>query len=314
MGRVWRSIAVRALQAVPTALGVTLLTFLLIHMIPGDPARVMLGQHATPRAIDALRTQWGLNSPLPEQYLRYLAGLLHGDLGDSLFYQKPIADIIAPFVAPTLWLIVYGALLSVVISVPIAVVAAVKANRSFDHLTRLACQVALGMPQPWVGLLLILGFALHLQLLPVGGFGDTFGSHVSSMFLPSLTVAISMAPILVRSLRAELLQVFEAEYVAMARAKGLSEARVVWGHSLRNAEVTAVTILGLNVAWLVSSTVVVELVFGVNGLGNLLVTSVTRRDFPLVQALALVFAVLVIVVNMLTDIGRTFLDPRVGGR
>jgi len=314
MSRIWRTLGVRALQAVPTALGVTLLTFLLIQMIPGDPARVMLGQHATPAAIDALRAQWGLDKPIPVQYLDYVGRLLHGDLGVSLTSQRPITSVIGPFVAPTLWLIVYGALLSLVISVPIAVVAAVRAERFSDHFTRILCQVALGMPQPWVGLLLILGLALGLGAFPVGGFGEGFAGHVSSMFLPSLTVAISMAPILVRSLRSELLQVFDADYVALARAKGISERRVLWRHCLRNAEVTAVTILGLNIAWLVSSTVVVELVFGVNGLGNLLVTSVTRRDFPLVQALALVFSIMVIATNVLTDLGRALLDPRVGRR
>lgn len=305
---------VRVLQSVPTALGVTVLTFLLVHLIPGDPARVMLGPRANPEAISALRAEWGLDLPLPEQYLRYLAGLLHGDFGTSLFYQRPIAGVVEPFIAPTLWLIGYGAALSILIAVPTAVLAAVRVNRGFDQLTRVACQLALGMPQPWVGLLLVLTFALKSHLFPVGGYGVSFAGHLSSMFLPSLTVAISMAPVLIRSLRAELLQVFEADYVALARAKGLTERRVVWSHSLRNAEVTAVTIVGLNVAWLVSSTVVVELVFGINGLGNLLVTSVSRRDFPMVQALALMFAVMVIAVNALTDVARVLLDPRLGGR
>lgn len=313
-GAAWVKLVVavltRLLQAVPTVVGVTLLTFLLVHLIPGDPARTVLGPRASPQALAALRAQWHLNRPLPEQYWNYLSGLLHGDLGQSLFYRGGSGSIISSFIAPTVWLIVYSALLSVLISVPLAAFAAIKRGRGFDHTVRVACQVGLGMPQPWLGLLFILFFALDLNLFPVGGFGTGLGAHVSAMFLPSLTIAISIAPILIRGLRAELLEVLGSDYVTTARSKGLRESRVLVRHALRNAVISAVTVLGLNIAWLVSGTVVVELVFNIPGLGTLLVNSILRRDFPLVQGLTLVFALMVIAVNLLTDLARTFLDPR----
>lgn len=305
------AIAWRLVQAAPIAIGVTLLTFLLIHLIPGDPARTVLGSRATPKSIAALRAQWGLNQSLPAQYWHYLLRLLHGDLGQSLFYHRAISGVIGSFLVPTIWLIAYSAILSVLISVPVATLAAVFKDRAFDQGVRVLSQVALGMPQPWVGLLFILGFALEIPVFPVGGFGSGITGHVASMFLPSLTIAIGIAPILIRSLRAELLEVLGADYVTTARSKGISESRVLVRHALRNAAISAVTILGLNIAWLVSGTVVVELVFGIPGIGSLLVNSILRRDFPLVQGLALVFALMVIAVNILTDVARSLLDPRV---
>jgi peptide/nickel transport system permease protein len=306
------AVARRAMQAIPTAIGVTMLTFLLIRLIPGDPARTVLGPHASARAVTALRARWGLNQSLPVQYWHYLVHLAQGNLGQSLFYHRPATAVIGSFVAPTVWLIIYSALLSVAISVPVAAAAAVLRERPFDQGVRLVSQIALGMPQPWLGLLLILGFALKIHVFPVGGFGIGLAGHVSAMFLPSLTIAIGIAPILIRALRVELLEVLGADYVTTARAKGLRESRVLFRHALRNAAIRAVTVLGLNIAWLVSGTVIVELVFGLPGLGSLLVTSILQRDFPLVQGLALLFALMVIAVNLATDIARSMLDPRTG--
>jgi peptide/nickel transport system permease protein len=304
----------RVAQAIPTAIGVTVLTFLLVRLIPGDPARTALGAHARPEAIAALRAQWGLDRSLPSQYWLYLQHLAHGDLGQSLFYHRPATKVIGSFAAPTIWLVVYSALLAIAISVPVAVAAALRRGRSFDHGVRLLSQTALGMPQPWLGLLLILAFALKIHVFPVSGFGIGLEGHISAMFLPSLTVAIGIAPILIRALRVELLEVLGADYITTARAKGLRESRVLGRHALRNAAIGGVTILGLNIAWLVSGTVVVELVFGLPGLGSLLVNSILQRDFPLVQGLALLFALMVIAVNLATDILRAVLDPRTGLR
>lgn len=302
---------VRIVQAVPIVIGVTLLTFLLIHLIPGDPARALLGPRATPAAIAHLRSQWGLDEPLPVQYWQYLVDLVHGNLGTSLYYNGPILPVIGSFLAPTLWLIVYSAVVSIVISVPIALAAAVWRGRIADQIIRLASQVGLGAPQPWVGLILILVFSLDISVFPVAGFGTGVAGHAWSMFLPALTVALGMAPILIRSLRAELIDTLRSDFITTARSKGLGPGRVLVVHALRNASISAVTILGLNLAWLVSQTVVVEAVFALPGLGNLLVNSILRRDFPVVQGLAFVFALMVIVINLATDIGRSILDPRV---
>jgi peptide/nickel transport system permease protein len=313
-GQVWNRLAAalwRVLQAVPTAIGVTLLTFILIRLIPGDPARAALGPHASRHAVAALRARWGLDQSLPVQYWHYLSHLVQGNLGQSLFYHRAATAVIGSFFAPTVWLIVYAAWLSVAISVPVAALAAVFRQRPFDHGVRLLSQIGLGMPQPWLGLLLILAFALNLHVFPVGGFGIGIAGHISAMFLPSLTIAIGIAPILIRGLRVELLEVLGSDYVTTARAKGLRESRVLIRHALRNAAIRGVTVLGLNIAWLVSGTVVVELVFGLPGLGSLLVNSILQRDFPLVQGLALIFALLVIAINLATDLARSMLDPRV---
>jgi peptide/nickel transport system permease protein len=307
-------LAIRLLQAIPIALGVTVLTFLLIHLIPGDPARAALGDHATPSSLAALRAEWGLDRPLPVQYWRYLERVLHGDLGSSLFYEQSTLSIIRSYAPATAWLIALSCLMSVIISVPVAAYAALTRSRFVDQFIRLGCQVGLGAPAPWVGLVLVLTFAIKVRWFPVGGFGNGFGGHLSAMILPSLTIAIGIAPLLIRALRAEMLEVLGADYVTTARSKGISESRVLTRHVLRNAAVSAITILGLNIAGLVSGSVIVESVFAVPGLGNLLVSSISRRDFPVVQGLALVFAVLVIVVNLLTDVVRAALDPRVGLR
>lgn len=305
------AVAWRLVQALPIALGVTLLTFLLVHIIPGDPARTVLGSHASQSSIAALRAQWGLDRPLIEQYWDYLVQLVQGDLGQSLFYRTSITEIIGRFFAPTIWLMAYSAVLSVVISVGVAVPAAIRRGGWFDQGARVASQIGLGMPQPWVGLLLILALGIKVKLFPVSGFGRDFVGHVHSMFLPSLTIAIAIAPILIRALRAEMIEVLGADYITTARAKGISERRVLIRHALRNAAISGVTILGLNIAWLASGTVVVEMIYGVPGLGQLLVDSFNRRDFPLIQGLALIFALVVIFVNIFTDVARSLLDPRV---
>lgn len=309
-GRLFAALG-RIVQALPIVIGVTILTFLLVHLIPGDPARALLGPRATPAAIQALRAQWGIDEPLPLQYWDYLLGLLHGNMGTSLFYDRPILPIIGSFLAPTLWLIVGAGVVSVVISVPLAMAAAMWRGKVVDQVIRLVSQVGLGAPQPWVGLLLILVLSLKVSLFPVAGFGDGLSGHVWSMLLPSLTVALGMAPILIRSLRAQLIETLQSDFITTARSKGIGGGRVLVIHALRNASISALTILGLNLAWLVSQTVVVEAVFALPGLGNLLVNSILRRDFPVVQGLALVFALTVIVINVATDIARSVLDPRV---
>ncbi|GAA2810741.1 ABC transporter permease [Kribbella solani] len=308
------ALTLRVLQAIPIAFGVTILTFLLMHAIPGDPARAALGDRATPLAIASLRSEWGLDRPLAVQYWRYLGRVLHGDLGSSLFYGQSTLSIIGSYAPATAWLIVVSCLMSVIISVPVAAAAALTKSRVVDQIIRLGCQIGLGAPAPWVGLILVLTFAIKVRWFPVGGFGNGPVAHLSAMILPSLTVAIGIAPLLIRALRAEMLQVLGSDYVTTARSKGLSESRVLTRHVLRNAAVSAITILGLNIAGLVSGSVIVESVFAVPGLGNLLVSSISRRDFPVVQGLALVFAVLVIIVNLLTDFVRAVLDPRVGLR
>ena len=305
-------VARRLAQLVPITLGVTILVFFLIHLVPGDPARTILGNQATPARIALLHHEFGLDRPLPVQYEKFMGRLVHGDLGNSLFYGVSAGRLVLQRLPVTLWLIGLGALFSVLIAVPLAALAAMKRDRLPDHLVRAVPLVGLGFPAFWVGIVLLLVFALNLgRLFPVGGYGSGFLGHLHSMLLPALTVAFGIAPILVRSLRASLLEVLESDYVVTARSKGLPERRVLVRHALRNAIVSTVTVLGVNVGFLVGGTLVIEQVFALPGIGQLMINSIFQRDFPVVQAVTLVFAVMVVLVYLLTDIAHALLDPRV---
>lgn len=302
----------RLLQLVPIALGVTILVFFLIHLVPGDPARTILGNQATPARIALVRHEFGLDRPLLVQYRKFMGRLVHGDLGSSLFYGVSAGRLVLERLPVTLWLIGFGTLLSVVLSVPLAVIAAMKRNRLPDHVVRAVPLVGLGFPPFWLGIMLLLVFGLHLgRGFPVGGYGSGFLGHVHSMFLPALTVALGGAPILIRSLRASLLEVLESDYVITARSKGIPERRVVVRHALRNAVISTVSVLGVNVGFLVGSTLVIEQVYALPGIGQLMINSIFQRDFPVVQAVTLVFAVMVVLVYLATDVVHALLDPRV---
>jgi len=295
----------------PVAIGVTIIVFFMIHLVPGDPARTMLGVHATDQSVAALRHEWGLDRSLAAQYALFMDRLFHGNFGDSLFYRVSARSLILQRLPATLWLILYATVLSIIISVPLAVLAATHKNKATDHGVRAVPLIGLGMPSFWVGIMLILFFSLKWHLFPVGGYGEGFVGHMKSMFLPGLTVALAISPLLIRSLRASLLNVLESEYVTTARSKGLPSRRVLTHHALRNAVIPTVTVLGINIGFLVGGTLVVENVFALPGIGNLMLTSIFNRDFPVVQGVTLVFALMVITVNLLTDVSYAVLDPRV---
>jgi peptide/nickel transport system permease protein len=301
----------RLLQMVPVALGVTILVFFMVHLIPGDPARTMLGARATDQAVAQLRHEWGLDRPLMEQYWLFMKRLAQGDLGDSLFYDTPVLSLIFERVWPTVWLLAYATVLALLISVPLATLAATRKDGSVDQLVRAIPLFGLGMPPFWIGIVLILLLGLRVPLFPVGGYGDDFLGHLYSMFLPGLTVALFLTPILIRSLRASLLTVLESDYITTARSKGIPERQVLLRHAVRNAIISTVTVLGVNIAFLISGTLVVEKVFALPGIGALMVDSIFNRDFPVVQGVTLVFAVLVVLVYLITDVVHSLLDPRV---
>jgi peptide/nickel transport system permease protein len=301
----------RLLQMVPVALGVTILVFFMVHLIPGDPARTMLGARATDQAVAQLRHEWGLDRPLMEQYWLFMKRLAQGDLGDSLFYDTPVLSLIFERVWPTVWLLAYATVLALLISVPLATLAATRKDGSVDQLVRAIPLFGLGMPPFWIGIVLILLLGLRVPLFPVGGYGDDFLGHLYSMFLPGLTVALFLTPILIRSLRASLLTVLESDYITTARSKGIPEWQVLLRHAVRNAIISTVTVLGVNIAFLIGGTLVVEKVFALPGIGALMVDSIFNRDFPVVQGVTLVFAVLVVLVYLITDVVHSLLDPRV---
>jgi len=302
----------RLLQLVPIALGVTILVFFLIHLVPGDPAATILGNQATPARVALLHHQWGLDRPIWVQYGKFMSRVVHGNLGDSLFYGVSAGHLVLQRLPVTLWLIGLGTLLSVLIAVPLAAVAATYRDRIPDHVVRAVPLIGLGFPPFWVGIVLLLVFGLHLgRAFPVGGYGNGFVGHLHSMFLPALTVAFGIAPILIRSLRASLLEVLESEYVTTARSKGLPESRVLVRHALRNAVISTVTVLGVNIGYLVGGTLVIEQVYALPGIGQLMINSIFQRDFPVVQAVTLVFSIMVVLVYLLSDVAHALLDPRV---
>jgi len=301
----------RLLLMLPTAFGVTLVTFFMIHLIPGDPAVTMLGIRATPKAVAALHREWGLNRPLYEQYWRFLSRIVRGNFGTSLFYGASATGLILRASLVTLELIVYAVVLSVVIAVPLAVLAATHRNRVADQAVRAIPLVGMGMPSAWIAIMLILLFGLKSHLFPVAGLHAGFVGHLDSMFLPSLTLSLGIAPLLIRSLRSSLIDAFDADYVTTARSKGIPEYRVLVRHAIRNSLASSLNILGLQIAFLISGTLVVESVFALPGVGALMVNSIFRRDFPVVQGITFILALAVILTNLGTDVLHSTVDPRV---
>jgi peptide/nickel transport system permease protein len=301
----------RLVHTLPVIVGITLASFVLIHLVPGDPIRIMLGGKAPQARIDEINHELKLDRPLPQQYLTFVGGATHGDLGQSIILRRPVSSVVGERLGPSIFLLVYGTLIGIVLAVPLGIVSALKRNRLPDHAIRLLTLIAFAMPSFWLGLILIRKFSLDLGLFPVSGYGQGFFGHVRSLTLPSLTIGLFLASMLIRSLRSSLVDVFGAEYVEAARARGLSETRIVLKHSLRNSLIATITVLAVNLGWLIGGAVVVEKVFDIPGLGQLLVESVFTRDFPVIQALTLVFGLLVIVINLLSDLSYALIDPRV---
>lgn len=294
-----------------TTWAVSTLVFLLIHLVPGDPVAVMLGDWASPTDEAALRHQLKLDLPLWQQYLNYFGSLLQGDLGQSLFYQQPVSDLLLNRFPFTVQLAVLALLVALVIAMPLGIWSALRAGQWPDRLAMLVSLVGVSIPNFWLGPMLILFFSIWLGWLPVSG-ASSFWSWV----LPAITLGTALAAILARMLRASLLEVMHEDFIRTARAKGLSEKQTILHHALSNALLPVVTILGLQLGTLLGGAVITEVVFDWPGLGQLLVDSIQRRDYPVVQACILVISVAYIGVNGLTEMVYGWLDPRirVGGR
>lgn len=301
----------RFLQVIPALFGISIAVFLLVHLIPGDPADIILGQTATPARSKVIHHMLGIDRPIIVQYFSYLNHLFHGSLGTSYVNQLNVTKLIGGRLSATAFLMVGGILLSLLISVPLAILAASREGAVRDQVVRVIPIVGLGMPQVWVGIELILLLGLKVHWFPVSGFGDTFVQHLRSCFLPALSIAIGLSPILIRSLRASMLEILEADFVLTAKAKGISKARVTLSHVVRNAIIASVTVLGVNIAYLVGATVIVERVFAIPATGSLMIDAIATRNYPIVQGVTLFFAVVVVTVNLLADLIHAALDPRV---
>ncbi len=301
----------RLLLAIFVLFGVTILIFGMVRVLPGDPAFLILGDRATEEKAAELREQLGLNRPVPEQYVRFVTGFVRGDLGQSLLYRQPVSDLVWKRVPTSIGLAIYAMAMAALFTLVFGIIAAMNQGRFADHAVRVSFLVMLTMPGFWLGILLILLFALRLHWFPVGGFGNTFTEHLWYLFLPALALALPLSAILIRNLRGQIITVKRDDYVRTARAKGVSETGILIGHVLRNALLPVVTIFGLQFGALVGGAVVVETVFAIPGMGQLLIQSITGRDYPVVQAIVVISAALVIIVNLFVDLSYSFLDPRV---
>jgi len=295
----------------PVALGITIVTFFLLRLIPGDPAVIMLDNRATAENVARLRHSLGLDRPLFVQYLLFLKNIATGRLGESLIYRTQVLPIILGRLPVTLFLAVYSTVLAALVAVPLGAWAALRKGRASDQAIRLGVLFSLATPNYWAAIVLLLVFSIELRWFPVGGYGTTFGDHLRHLFLPALTIALSLTPILVRTLRHNILEVLRTDYVRTAHAKGLEAARVFTRHVLRNSLISTVSVLGVHLGFLVGGAVITETVYAIPGTGFLLIKSTFARDYPMVQGLTLMFASLVILVNLLTDMTYAVLDPRV---
>jgi len=299
----------RAVQSVVLLVLVTAVVFLILRLTPGDPALVLLGTQAPPEAITELRRNLGLDRPLWEQYARYLGQLARGDLGSSIRAQRPVGPYVAQRIPATLHLLASAVLLATVIGIPLGIVAALRQGRAVDQLVVAVSSLGQSVPSFWFGLILIVILSVNLRLLPSSGRGT-----LAHLVMPAVTLAFFLVGLVLRLTRASMLEVLAADYVRTARAKGLAERLVVAKHALRNAMLPLVTVLGLQVATLLSGAIITETVFAWPGIGTLAINAIYQRDYPVVQAIVLLSALAFVLVNFLVDLLYVYLDPRIAYR
>ncbi|MBB2752967.1 UNVERIFIED_ORG: peptide/nickel transport system permease protein [Rhizobium aethiopicum] len=307
----YKFVLTRPLQFLPVIFGISVITFILVRLIPGDPARNILGTRATPAALASIRAQYGLDQPMWLQYFYFLKNLANGEMGKSILYKIDVLKLIVTRIEPTLALVVSSVVLSVLIAVPMAAIAARNAGRAPDHAVRIVSTLGIGFPPFWLGLMLIILFSVELGVLPVSGYGATLGEKLAHLVLPSLTVALSLSTVLTRSLRAAMIEALKSDVATAARARGMPESIVFWRHVLPNSLVPTINLLAVNIGWLIGGSVVVETVFALPGMGQLLVRAIFSRDYMVVQGVAMVFACATVLINFIADIVTVTIDPRV---
>jgi peptide/nickel transport system permease protein len=304
----------RLLGALPTLLLASILVFLMAHLAPGDPASQILGTYATPRELAQLRTQMGLDRPLPVQYLGWLLRALHGDLGSSITWNLPVAQLILDRLPRTCALAILSLLVSIVLGVPLGILAGVKQDTAADRGAMLASLLGLSVPDFVVGLVLIVIFSATLGVLPSIGYTNIAISPVDwlrHLIMPALSLGFLMTAITARMTRASIIEAIGQDFVLTARAKGLSEARIVGLHVLKAAMIPVITVIGINLGALFRGAVVIETLFAVPGMGWLMIGAIQARDYPVIQGCLLVSVAIFIVINLLVDLGYALLDPRI---
>jgi peptide/nickel transport system permease protein len=304
-------VIVRLAQIVPTFFLIMVVIFVLVRLLPGDPTSAVLGIHATEEAVQRINADLGLDKSIAVQFGLFFEHFLRGDLGDSIILKVAVMDLVLQRLPVTLFLTAFAALLAVLFAVPMALISAVRRDSLLDNAVRAGFQVGLSMPVFYIGIVLLTFLAAKLHWFPVGGFGHTFAEDIYHLFLPALTLALSLSAVLMRNLRSSIIDVLDAEYVDFARAKGLRNRLVLGRHVLRNALISTIALFGLNIGTLFGGAVITESVFAIPGIGRLLIDSIYGRDYPVIQGLTLVLAVLVSLVFLVTDLVQASLDPRV---
>ncbi|BES84996.1 peptide ABC transporter permease [Pectobacterium araliae] len=305
----FRRLIESALRAFLTIGGVVIATFFILHIVPGDPVLMILGEHASNNAVQALRETLGLDRPMLEQFTAFLVGIFrHADAGYSLVYRVPSNELVLSRLSVTGALVLLSTLFTTIAVCILATVAALNEGKTTDHIIRTLSTIGAAMPVFWLAIILITLFSVNLRWFPVGGIGRH--GFLNSLILPAITSAIVTAPLLVRSLRTQLLEVINAEFVTMLRINGLSTARIMFRHILPNAAIPTLILLGINISGMLGGSIILERVFALPGIGSLLFDAIAKRDFPLIQTIALFSAFGVVVVSLLTDIAVRMLDPR----
>jgi peptide/nickel transport system permease protein len=297
-----------------TLLVVSAVIFVVLMVIPSDPAQIVLGIHATPETLQALRHKMGLDRPVIVQYLAYIKNVIKGDLGRSITYEVPISSLIISRLQVTVPLAILSMAFAVLLSIPIGIYSALHRNRMGDYGIMVFSQIGLAVPAFWAGILLILLFAVTLHWLPAGGF---FGWHMDpvralkSLLLPALSLGFVRAAVLTRMTRSSMLEVLGEDYIRTARSKGLSNTQVVYKHALRNAIIPVITIIGLQAGDLLAGAIIIENVFHLPGIGRLVFEAIGQRDLPVIQGVVLFIAALIVIINFLIDLAYRYLDPRI---
>ncbi len=312
-----RYMLTRALSLILSLVAASVVIFAVIEVIPGDPASYMLGLNATPEAVAALRDQLGLNGSLIERYLGWIGGMLRGDFGMSYTYRVPVADLVAQRVMISLPLAAYALALSTLIAFPVGLVAAARRGRLTDYTVMAATQLGVAIPNFWFAMLLVVVFAIRLQWFSAGGFPGWeagLGAGLKALTLPAIALALPQASILARVMRSSLIETLDQDYIRTARAKGLSARQALRRHALRNAMIPVLTIIGLQFSFLIAGAIIIENVFFLPGLGQLIFKAITQRDLVVVESLVMLLVFTVIVVTFAVDLAYAAVDPRLRRR
>ena len=296
----------RLLSLIPVVIGVVTLTFLIIHLIPGDPAYLILGENASPTDIVKLRSQLGLDQPILIQYGNYVINLIKGNIGTSFYYKKPVTDLFFERFINTFLLTTTALIFSIIVSLLIGIWSAKNRGKLSDKLSLFASVISVCMPVFWLGPLLILVFSVKLNWLPISGFNG-----ISGLILPALTLGLGITATNIRIIRAAMIEIFNKPFVLLGYAKGLKKSYVIFHHALKNILIPLVTIVGLQLGALLGGAVITEVVFSFPGVGRLLILAILRRDYPLIQGVILLIALIYILINLITDLFYSYLDPQI---